>query len=275
MRMPIVLISLVLLQSCLPGCSAPDPIDPLFPLTISDAGTALEGMKQTPRMPRRPIVAAAGLGDRGPLIRAVAGDLRSLTNDDAPIIAVSFENTDTFDECRERLISAVESRWPGDDPHRTIAVDVVAFSMGGLVARHAAAGTEPGGKRLDIVRLFTISTPHRGAQMAEFPTLDARIRDMRPESEFLQALDDAYETNPYPIYPYARRGDLQVGTKNTSPPWRSPWWVLNRVFEAAHRDSARDPRILADIALRLRGEVPFAVDPPLPHGCLAETAPAP
>ena len=65
---------------------------------------------------------------------------------------------------------------------------------------------------------------------------------------------------------YSRLDDFIVGVENTSPPGKSPWWVANPPFSLAHVASCKDPRIIADIARRVRGEAPFATLPasPLP-----------
>ena len=83
---------------------------------------------------------------------------------------------------------------------------------------------------------------------------------MRTESEFLETLNA--EEPDYEIVPYARLGDEVVGASNAAPPGRNPWWV-SRSWFFAHAGST-DMRILADIARRLRGEEPFAIDPPAP-----------
>jgi len=77
-------------------------------------------------------------------------------------------------------------------PACTSEVDVIGVSMGGVVGRCAAAPPPAGrlGKRLKIARLFTISSPHRGAVMASLlPPLIGPIQlELRKESTFLRAL---------------------------------------------------------------------------------------
>jgi hypothetical protein len=112
--------------------------------------------------------------------------------------------------------------------------------MGGLVVRHAARHRDDGGKQLNVRRLFTISTPHRGARMAGLPTLDHRAVAMRHGSEFLAGLDEALSRAPYELYTYARLGEP---------------------FGLAHIGAPHDPRIMADILRRLRGQEPLATRP--------------
>jgi hypothetical protein len=145
-------------------------------------------------------------------------------------------------------------------------VDVVATSMGGLIARHAACvPSEPAASRprLNIARLFTISTPHRGASLAVTPTLDQRVIDMREGSNFLHRLNVEFPP-AYEVVAYVSVPDYVVGERNTALPGQTPWWVVSAPFTSSHMCANDDPRIIADIARRLRGEQPFTIDPPSP-----------
>jgi hypothetical protein len=254
--------ALLLLAALLVGCSADRPLNPSFPLRLEDARQAMRQMRADPRSLQRPVVVLGGIHDPGFAAPAVAGKLRRATEADAPIIHVSFFGAGTFDACRDRVVEAVENEWPSPADDETIEVDVVGVSMGGLVARHAARPRNDGGKRLAVQRLFTIATPHRGASLAGLPTLDDRVKDMRAGSAFLSALDAAPAGGDLELYCYARLGDAIVGEENTAPPGRRAWWVANIPLAPSHLTAAHDPRILADIARRLRGEGPFTIDPP-------------
>jgi hypothetical protein len=248
------------------ACSADRPLNPSFPLTVDAAELALGAMNAHPKPPERPIVVLSGLFDPGFGCKRLAERLTTVTTDDAPIISVCFTRALTFDLCAQRVIAAVEQAYPSHDPVETVEVDVVACSMGGLVARYAAldrrdelAETQGRNKRLNVRRLFTISTPHRGAKLAKGPALDQRIAWMRSGSSFLAAL----EAKPprYELYPYVRLGDKVIGEENAAPPNRAAWWVKSVPFSEPHTDADRDPRILADIGRRLRGEAPFTLNP--------------
>jgi pimeloyl-ACP methyl ester carboxylesterase len=147
-------------------------------------------------------------------------------------------------------------------------VDVIAVSIGGVVARHAAAATPtPPGRRLRVARLFTISSPHRGAALAAFPAMPfvgGVQADLRPGSKFLRTLEHNERPGTYPVYPYVRLGDSLVGAANAAPHGQDPWWVATPPLEGAHTMAYCDGRIVADIARRLRGEEPFAKEPPEP-----------
>jgi pimeloyl-ACP methyl ester carboxylesterase len=195
----------------------------------------------------------------------LGSDFRELTRDESHVIGVSFFLCGTFDDCRKRVIDAVDKSFPSADPTWTTEVDVIAVSMGGLVARYAAA--EPMKKdvsprRLRIARLFTISSPHRGAALAGLPTLNRLQIDMRAGSNFLRKLDKS--ERDYQLIPYVRLNDIIVGEENAAPAGGTAWWVPAEPFQDSHLFAIADPRIVADIARRLRGEPPLTVDPPAP-----------
>jgi surfactin synthase thioesterase subunit len=245
------------------GCSADRPLNPSFPVPLAEAKAMLRQMQNDPKQLERPVVVAGGIHDPGLVADRVARSIRRTTLPDDLVTTVSFfgPGKGTFDECRDHLIESVEGAFGPTGSQVTVEVDVIGFSMGGLVARHAARSRDDGGKQLNIRRLFTISAPHRGARMAGLPTLDRRALDMRSGSEFLAALDEELSRAPYELYAYARLGDMIVGEENAAPPGRHPWWVSNPPFGLAHLGAPHDPRIMADILRRLRGEAPLAILP--------------
>ena len=84
--------------------------------------------------------------------------------DDPRIIPVSIGEKTSMEACRRKVIEAVRSRLKIAGEAETPEVDVIGFSLGGVVARYAAlpdAGHQP---RLKIVRLFTISSPNSGSE---------------------------------------------------------------------------------------------------------------
>ncbi len=189
---------------------------------------------------------------------------RWLRASDDRIARVSFDGTETFEECRARLVGAVDAAFgPGGVPSETVEVDVVANSMGGLIAVYAADPDGPG-RRLRIARLFGLSAPFRGATMANVPTRSQILIDMRPGSEFLAELWADGKARDYEISPYVRLGDTLVGVEHTAPPGEHPWWVPNAPFESAHITAFTDVRIRADVLRRLRGEAPYTSTPRTP-----------
>src|SRR5690606_26467334 len=127
--------------------------------------------------------------------RGMARRIRRLTGAaEESVLPISYPLEHDFARIAADVVERVESRWPCDDPERTVEVDVIGISMGGLVARTAALrpAERPGhrgpptGKRLRIRRLFTLGTPHRGAKLAPFVPLDPAARQMRPGSPLVR-----------------------------------------------------------------------------------------
>lgn len=249
------------------GCAA-QPTNDSFPVTVRDAQRALGDMRDAPVPLLRPLVILGGMNDPGLASGILRAEFKEVTRDDR-VIGVSFLFCGDFDACRRQVIEAVDRAFPSDDPQYTTEVDVIGVSMGGLVARYAAVPSfsdkEGGGRRLRIARLFTISSPHRGAAWAVLPTFSRLHADMRPRSEFLRGLSDAESAAAgYEIYPYVRLGDMIVGVANAAPQGQVAWWVPGEMLQDAHVMAAVDARILADVARRLRGEEPLTSFPRQP-----------
>lgn len=255
----LLLIGLVLLAGMHIGCSADSPGNPSFPLTIAAAKAELKQMEALPQPAQRPVVIVGGYADPGIVTSQVAARLREVLSPETRIITIAPGWVSTMDEARRKLLDTVEAECPSEDPVWTAEVDIVAISMGGLVSRYAAMPGEDSRRRLRIARLFTISTPHRGADWAQMPTIEDRVVDMREDSAFLCTLDGAEQC--YEVLPYCRLHDWIVGEANTAPPGRTAWWVQNQPLQFGHIDAHKDPRILADISRRLRGEQPYTILP--------------
>jgi len=239
--------------------------NPSLPTSYQEAKALLAEMSGQPKPAQNPIIVLGGWRDPGFVAWRLQRALEAIVAPDTPIFRLSFGTATSFDQTRAELIALVDEKLPSADPEWTTSVDIVAFSMGGLVARYAAAQSG-NGRRLRIDRLFTIATPHRGAKSAFLMFFDSLARDMRPGSEFLRHLDKALATASYQIIPYTRLSDPIVGEANASPKDQRPLWVPARLFQTSHLFSAFDPRIRADIMKRLRGEKPLFIEPlaPLP-----------
>jgi pimeloyl-ACP methyl ester carboxylesterase len=258
------LLLVLLAIHSVPGCAGRKRINPSFDVTNDQASAAIRDMRESPKELQRPLVILGGFSDPfgASLVR---GRFEKFFEDEPKIIVVSFIGVTDFDQCRRRVIEAVDRAFPTDDPMQTREVDVIGLSMGGLVARIAAEPDDPEARRLRIARLFAIASPLRGAKLANFPlVLTPMHRDMRVGS----ALLDRLNANPpdYLIYPYTRLNDGTVGESLAAPAGQDPWWLDASPFSGPHFTSALDKRIIADIARRLRDEEPFATEPrsPLP-----------
>ena len=84
------------------------------------------------------------------------------------------------------LLETLAQRFIADVRRRNEPINVVAFSMGGLVVR-AARLLEP---TLPIQRAVFMNVPHSGTLVAHLIPLPG-VRQMRPGSEFLKQLDAA------------------------------------------------------------------------------------
>lgn len=265
-RTPVFVLPLVALASL--ACSnAPAPTNPSFPATFSEARQALDQMSAHPRPLDRPLVVIGGFLDPNVSPPLYKWHFQRLTNDDR-IVTVSVGFCGSFDECRQKVLEAVDRAYPSADPTWTTEVDVVGASLGGLVARYAAApsGDPAKPRRLKIARLFSISSPQRGATLATTLGFTQYHRDMRPGSPFLRSLANHDARATYQLYPYVRLKDEIVGEQYAAPPDRDPLWLPNPPLTLAHAGAMADERILADIGLRLRNEPPLSREPasPLP-----------
>lgn len=257
-------IRIILLLSAMGtgGCSRFMSINRSFPLSVQDSRRALRQMRNAPKPLERPVLVLGGFLDVGIGPTTTSHQLRRAIGDQR-VKGVAFAFSCSFEACRRRVLRTLDTHFPSDDPQQTVEMDVVAISMGGLVARYCATPPDDAapGPRLRIVRLFTIGTPHRGAALADLPTRDQLQIDMRAGSALLEHLDSALQDASYELYPYVRLNDAVVGPANAAPHGRTAWWVDTPSFDLAHLRAQDDPRIIADIARRLRGETPYTTEP--------------
>lgn len=197
--------------------------------------------------------------------------LTSKNKDD--FLAVSYAFATDIVDAATQVLNAMQERW-GDAHGRLPQVDVLGISMGGLVARWCAMTPEAraklpavsgqrGGRSgsipqisLDVARLFTFASPHRGAILADKIAPDPAGQAMKTNSPFVAALNDAaalQSTRINEMICYTQLRDTWVGAKNTAPPGVHPCWVDGPPL-FAHFTAARNPIVFADVARQLRGE---------------------
>jgi triacylglycerol lipase len=124
-------------------------------------------------------------------------------------------------------------------------VRIVAFSMGGLVARHYLQVLGGAGR---CEKLFTISSPHHGTATARlYPSKGAR--DMRPGSAFLRRLQDTEATLAnIQLVSYHTPMDLMI-LPATSSVWER---ALNLDFPVLlHPLMLSDEDVLGDVERRV------------------------
>jgi len=244
------------------GCAS-GPTNPKL-LASDQAAVALKSMSDVPITPTRSILILGGYMDPGFAARAIEKAIRAGTSPETEIIAISFGDCISFAQCRQRVLHVV-AQWKDRE------IDVIANSMGGLVARFSAmdsAQLESCGihsnsidPAIRIHTLFTICSPHQGALMAESGPSSEFSMDMRQKSKFIACLDRALEVAKYEMICYGRTGDSIVGMDRSAPVGFELRWVDTPALEFAHVGANKDPRILADILATIRGEQHGSVAP--------------
>ncbi len=254
----------------LASCIHLDHPNPAYPASNAQVRDAIDEMEAAPVGVTRPVVVLSGY--RAPSFSAnnLASTVRELTGaKEDRVLAISYVFGDDIPTLADRVAQKVAEAFGSDvDPltgeRWTHEVDVVAVSMGGLVARTAwAEPTDVGrelGVRLNIKTLYTLGTPHKGAKIARYIHIDDAARQMIPGSAFLANLREASPggggSGSYTIVPYATLRDGWVGARNSAPEGQEPIWVPGRVV-LSHQLITLENRILADLGRRLRGEVPL------------------
>lgn len=259
-RVASLLLSALAASSCHTGI-----VNPSLPVSMHGAGAVLDEMEESPRRPPRPIVLVGPFRGSGLGCWLVKRRLASRLSEPV-FVSSSCALACSLESCSAALIREVEEQLPSDDPQWTREVDVIGLSMGGLVARLAAAPAHPDHprKRLRIARLFTISSPHTGAALAPFLFWDPLAWDLWPSAATFERLAQEEAAPSYPIYGYVRLGDWIVGAAHAKPPGGQVWWLSDRWLVPSHIGAHLDDRILADILRRLRGEEPLSTLPPTP-----------
>jgi len=232
--------------------------NPAFDPSRAQLDRVWRRMRSEPAALRRPVVVLSGYKSWPVMASALRDDLCSLTSRDrASFLSVAYTLRGRIDDAVAITLDRVDRAFGSDDARWTREVDVVAISMGGLVARRAAADRGDGGRRLRVARLFTLASPHRGARLAEWIRPDQAAREMRAGSPFLESLDRSWARDPLEVYPYAVLNDTWVGATRTAPPGEGMHWTRGSVV-CSHFTVSANRRIVADIALRLRGETPLS-----------------
>ena len=242
----------------LTGCAS-DPVNPSFPTQLEAAKDDLKRIEASPMSLDRPLVVVGGFLDPGIAASWLKAEFSSLTAD-RRIVQVELFDCGSLQECREKIVHAVDKAYPSDSADVTREVDVIGVSLGGLAARYASSPVGRG-KRLAVAHLFTISSPLRGAKLAEdLPLLIPFQAELRPGSAEMKALN-AWEAG-YPTYSYICLGDDIIGDENAAVSGRTAWWLSKAPMADVHGGAFYDARILADITRRLRHEPALAMDPP-------------
>ncbi|MHC4989635.1 MAG: esterase/lipase family protein [Planctomycetota bacterium] len=232
-----------------------------YPVASAVVDSEYQRMKEQPAALTRPLLVIDGWLPMGAWL--VGGELKRLTRvEPDQFQSFSYTPGSSIDHLANRVVRRVEATWPSDDPEWTREIDVVGFSMGGIIARAAALPTrltDSPRKRLRIRTLYTISTPHQGTVGIALAAPDGSSRDVTPRSEMLTFLDEALPDLPYELVCYGHESDLIVGSDVA--PRGFDLFLTPPPLPYSHITAAGNRRILADIALRLRGEPPLTEMP--------------
>src|SRR5687767_8443131 len=101
----------------LSACAA-RPENPSFPVSFAQAAKAVDEMRAQPRPLSRPLVIIGGFGDPNVSPPLFKNHFKSISRD-SQIITVSLCFAQSFDECRRKVIEAVDRACPSDDPSFT------------------------------------------------------------------------------------------------------------------------------------------------------------
>lgn len=257
-------------------------ISPLYPayqnpaVTTSprDVERAIAEMLASKKSLARPVLILNGYHGWSGLAYSHRDRLATLTSKNRDdFLAVSYAFATDIIDASTRVLNAVQERW-ADANGNVPQLDVLGISMGGLVARWCAMSPDAraklpvvagqrGGRsgstprlQLDIARLFTFASPHRGAILADKIAPDPAGQAMKTDSKFVAAMNDeevVRQTRIGEMICYTQLRDTWVGARNTSPPGVHPCWVDGPPL-FAHFTAARNPIVFADVARQLRNE---------------------
>ena len=135
-------------------------------------------------------------------------------------------------------------------------IDLVAHSMGGLVARFYLQQLG-GARRVD--RLITLGTPHHGSHAANFVP-SALVRQLLPEGPFLRHLNALPAPGDVRVTSIVAGRDLLIQPVDSAV---CPFGESVRFEELGHVELLFRPQVMAEIARRL---------PPLPMPALSRAA---
>lgn len=266
-------IPAMIVTMSIPACMYRANSNPAITLSRAQAHAELKHLGAHPQPLERPVVILNGYHTPHFMIAGLAERLRTCTSGrSSDFLVVSYVDATNLNDAAERVIRAVNERWPSQVAGQSVPVDVVGISMGGIVARLAALapkdrptidglslqgrGDAPNGDRLNVVRLYTLATPHLGARLARIAALDDAARCMRAGSAFLNRLNEFLPHADYSLVCYAHTGDVTVGASNAAPPGMIPIWTDGSIL-FSHGAIVENPWFAADIARRLRGDSPL------------------
>ena len=153
-------------------------------------------------------------------------------------IAVSYRSRGSIEALALRLKRELDERVGGG------RIDLVAHSMGGLVARFYVQ--QLGGERR-VDRLVTLGTPHRGTHAASFIP-SALVRQLLPDGPFIRHLNELPPPERTRVTSIVAGRDLLVQPVEAAA---CPYGEVRRLDELGHVELLFRPEVFAEVATAL------------------------
>ncbi|MDJ0868808.1 MAG: alpha/beta fold hydrolase [Myxococcota bacterium] len=154
-------------------------------------------------------------------------------------IAVNYRSSGSLERLALRLKREIDAAVGGG------RIDLVAHSMGGLVARFYLQQLG-GARRVD--RLITLGTPHQGTHAANFIP-SALVRQLLPDGPFIRHLNSLPAPDGLRVTSIVAGRDLLVQPVDAA---RCPFGEVVRFDDAGHLELLFRPEVFAEIGSRLR-----------------------
>ena len=168
-------------------------------------------------------------------------------------VAVSYRSSGSIEALAVQLKRELDRRVGGG------RIDLIAHSMGGLVAR-VYLQQLGGARRVD--RLITLGTPHQGTYAASFLP-SALVRQLLPDGPFIRHLNGLPPPERTRVTSIVAGRDLLVQPVEAAA---CPFGEVRRLEDLGHVELLFRPVVFAEVAAALGGPVPATGRSPCP-GC--------
>jgi pimeloyl-ACP methyl ester carboxylesterase len=237
-------------------------VNPDFHLEPGALHAEADRLRAAPLPLERPVIILGGWHSPGVANISMASRLKPFTSGrDADFTSITYPFAFSLRAAARHAVRVIT-----DAGLRDREVDIVGISMGGIIARSLACDTLGLGP-LNVRRIFTVATPHRGAKIARVVVPDPCAWQMRPASNYLCTLNERQHDGE--LHCYGALRDWWIGARNTAPPGKFPYWTdvdpgVGRL--CTHFAINHSQLVMVDIARRLRSEEPIAhaaTEPPI------------
>lgn len=131
-------------------------------------------------------------------------------------------------------------------------IDVVGHSMGGIVTRDAARHRHG----LKVARLFSLSSPHRGAGWLAPYTPHPHAQALRPQSTFLAEVNADPTSHDFEIHTFRLHHDRLISAESAHAVGHTHYdWPSLRPWLSSHASTQWDIRICTAVVGMLLGHV--------------------